>query len=72
MKVKSSIKKICECCKIVKRNKKLFVICTKNKHKQRHTIPIPIPTKTDIIMIKSKVSKFDIFKNRNLIFRFKF
>lgn len=36
MKVRSSIKKICNFCKIVKREGKLYVICKKNKkHKQR-------------------------------------
>lgn len=42
MKVKSSVKKICEACKTVRRKKKLYVICKNNpKHKQRqgfHTI----------------------------------
>lgn len=36
MKVRASIKPICEHCKIVKRRRKLFVICSANpKHKQR-------------------------------------
>ena len=36
MKVRSSIKRICKDCKIVKRTGTLFVICNKNKrHKQR-------------------------------------
>jgi large subunit ribosomal protein L36 len=36
MKVRSSIKKICNACQVVKRSGKLFVICKKNpKHKQR-------------------------------------
>ncbi|MCV2506090.1 MAG: 50S ribosomal protein L36 [Candidatus Lightella neohaematopini] len=35
MKVRSSIKKICRYCKIVKRSRVLRVICNDPKHKQR-------------------------------------
>ncbi|MBN3039227.1 MAG: 50S ribosomal protein L36 [Candidatus Omnitrophica bacterium] len=35
MKVKSSIKRICEKCKIVKRKGVLKVICANPKHKQK-------------------------------------
>ncbi len=35
MKVRSSVKKMCENCKIVKRKGKIEVICTNPKHKQR-------------------------------------
>ncbi|MAV83498.1 MAG: 50S ribosomal protein L36 [Gammaproteobacteria bacterium] len=35
MKVRSSIKRICKDCKIVKRNGTLFVICKNKRHKQR-------------------------------------
>ncbi|PIU42902.1 MAG: 50S ribosomal protein L36 [Parcubacteria group bacterium CG_4_9_14_0_2_um_filter_35_11] len=36
MKIKSSVKKICKDCKIIKRKGKVYVICKKNpKHKQR-------------------------------------
>ncbi|MCX6759279.1 MAG: 50S ribosomal protein L36 [Candidatus Nealsonbacteria bacterium] len=36
MKVRSSIKKICKNCKIVRRRGRIYVICKKNpKHKQR-------------------------------------
>ncbi|XZR52961.1 MAG: 50S ribosomal protein L36 [Candidatus Carsonella ruddii] len=35
MKIRSSIKKICNKCLIVKRNKKIFVICFFKKHKQK-------------------------------------
>ncbi|KAI7839823.1 hypothetical protein COHA_006444 [Chlorella ohadii] len=36
MKVKASIKKLCEACRIVKRRGRLYVICKDNpKHKQR-------------------------------------
>ncbi|MEW6617194.1 MAG: 50S ribosomal protein L36 [Patescibacteria group bacterium] len=36
MKVRASVKNICQHCKIVRRNGKLYVICKKNpKHKQR-------------------------------------
>ena len=34
MKVKASVKKMCEKCKIVKRKGKIRVICDKPKHKQ--------------------------------------
>lgn len=35
MKVKSSVRKICDRCKIIKRKGVLRVICTIPKHKQR-------------------------------------
>jgi large subunit ribosomal protein L36 len=35
MKVRASVKKICDKCKLVKRKGKLFVICETPKHKQR-------------------------------------
>lgn len=35
MKVKPSIKKICDKCKIIRRHGKLMVICENPKHKQR-------------------------------------
>jgi len=35
MKVQASVKKICRNCKIVRRKRVLFVICTDKKHKQR-------------------------------------
>jgi large subunit ribosomal protein L36 len=36
MKVRSSVKKICRDCKIVRRKGRIYVICKKNpKHKQR-------------------------------------
>ncbi|MDD5504494.1 MAG: 50S ribosomal protein L36 [Candidatus Omnitrophica bacterium] len=35
MKVRSSVKKICSECKIIKRNNVVRVICKNPKHKQR-------------------------------------
>ncbi|BCX16123.1 MAG: 50S ribosomal protein L36 [Candidatus Parcubacteria bacterium] len=36
MKVRSSVRRICKDCKVVRRKGKLYVICKKNvKHKQR-------------------------------------
>lgn len=35
MKVRASVKKMCENCKIIKRKGKVQVICTNPKHKQR-------------------------------------
>lgn len=35
MKVKPSVKKICEKCKIIKRHGVIMVICENPKHKQR-------------------------------------
>jgi len=35
MKIRSSVKRICEHCKIVRRHGKVFVICTNPRHKQR-------------------------------------
>nr|QYB19220.1 ribosomal protein L36 [Climaconeis cf. scalaris]QYB19356.1 ribosomal protein L36 [Climaconeis cf. scalaris] len=35
MKVRPSVKKICDKCRIIKRNGKIMVICCNPKHKQR-------------------------------------
>ena len=35
MKVRSSIRRICENCKIIRRKNVVRVICTNTKHKQR-------------------------------------
>ncbi len=35
MKVKTSIKKICEHCRVIKRHGRLLIICSNSKHKQR-------------------------------------
>lgn len=35
MKVRASVKKICDKCKIVKRKGTLYVVCSNPKHKQR-------------------------------------
>lgn len=35
MKVRSSVKKICKDCQIIKRNNRVQVICKNPKHKQR-------------------------------------
>lgn len=35
MVIKPSVKKRCEKCKIIRRNGRVYVICTNQKHKQR-------------------------------------
>ncbi|MFW6148547.1 MAG: 50S ribosomal protein L36 [Atribacterota bacterium] len=35
MKVRSSVKKICEKCKLIRRHGKIMVICSNPKHKQK-------------------------------------
>ncbi|MFQ5793777.1 MAG: 50S ribosomal protein L36 [Candidatus Bipolaricaulia bacterium] len=35
MKVRSSVKRICESCKIIRRNGRVMVTCKNPKHKQR-------------------------------------
>lgn len=35
MKVRASVKRICENCKLVRRKGKLIVICSNPRHKQR-------------------------------------
>jgi len=35
MKIRVSVKRICENCKLVRRHGKLYVICTNPRHKQR-------------------------------------
>jgi large subunit ribosomal protein L36 len=35
MKVRPSVKKMCENCRVIKRHGKVLVICTNPKHKQK-------------------------------------
>lgn len=35
MKVRPSVKRLCDKCRIIKRHGKIFVLCTNLKHKQR-------------------------------------
>ncbi|WP_345499263.1 50S ribosomal protein L36 [Nocardia callitridis] len=35
MKVQPSVKKICEKCKVIRRNGRVMVICDNQRHKQR-------------------------------------
>jgi large subunit ribosomal protein L36 len=35
MKVRTSVKKMCDCCKVIKRKGRVAVICINAKHKQR-------------------------------------
>lgn len=35
MKVRSSVKKICRSCKVVKRKKNIYIICSDPRHKQK-------------------------------------
>jgi large subunit ribosomal protein L36 len=35
MKVRASVKRICEKCKLIKRHGRLYVICENPRHKQR-------------------------------------
>ncbi|MEK7212281.1 MAG: 50S ribosomal protein L36 [Patescibacteria group bacterium] len=35
MKVRSSVKKICQSCRVVRRRGRVYVICKNPKHKQR-------------------------------------
>jgi large subunit ribosomal protein L36 len=35
MKIRASVKRICENCKLVRRHGKLYVICSNPRHKQR-------------------------------------
>lgn len=35
MKIRASVKRLCEKCKVVKRSGRVFIICENPKHKQR-------------------------------------
>jgi large subunit ribosomal protein L36 len=35
MKIRASVRKMCDRCRIIRRQKKLYVICTNRKHKQK-------------------------------------
>nr|YP_009296339.1 ribosomal protein L36 [Sebdenia flabellata]AOM65274.1 ribosomal protein L36 [Sebdenia flabellata] len=35
MKVRTSVKKICDKCRIIRRHRRVMVICENTKHKQR-------------------------------------
>ncbi|KAF3330857.1 hypothetical protein FCM35_KLT04211 [Carex littledalei] len=51
MKVRSSVKKLCEYCRTVKRRGRVYVLCTSNpKHKQRQgfsTLAGPFPSSSE-------------------------
>lgn len=42
MKVRSSVKKICEKCRVIRRRRKILVICENQKHKQSQNLRIDI------------------------------
>ena len=35
MKVRASVRKMCEKCKVIKRGRRVYIICDNPKHKQR-------------------------------------
>ena len=35
MKVRSSVRRICDSCKVVRRKGRIYIICTNPRHKQR-------------------------------------
>ncbi|MBI4278804.1 MAG: 50S ribosomal protein L36 [Armatimonadetes bacterium] len=35
MKIRASVRRMCEKCKIVRRNRRVFVICENPKHRQK-------------------------------------
>ncbi len=35
MKVRTSVKKMCEKCKVVRRHRRVYIVCENPKHKQR-------------------------------------
>nr|ANB40232.1 ribosomal protein L36 [Koshicola spirodelophila] len=37
MRVRASIKRICSNCRLIRRNRKILVICSNPKHKQRQS-----------------------------------
>ena len=51
MKVRPSVKKICEKCKIIKRKGKVMVICENPKHKQRQGRFRPMATGWNPILV---------------------
>ncbi|KAH9530508.1 hypothetical protein CY35_20G006800 [Sphagnum magellanicum] len=35
MKIRASVRKICENCRLIRRQKRIMVVCSNSKHKQR-------------------------------------
>nr|YP_010212546.1 ribosomal protein L36 [Taxillus levinei]UBK10604.1 ribosomal protein L36 [Taxillus levinei]UBN07011.1 ribosomal protein L36 [Taxillus yadoriki]UBN07078.1 ribosomal protein L36 [Taxillus yadoriki] len=35
MKIRTSVRKICEKCRLIRKRRRIFVICSNPKHKQR-------------------------------------
>nr|YP_010213015.1 ribosomal protein L36 [Taxillus lonicerifolius]UBK11207.1 ribosomal protein L36 [Taxillus lonicerifolius] len=35
MKIRTSVRKICEQCRLIRKRRRIFVICSNPKHKQR-------------------------------------
>ncbi|GBG74796.1 hypothetical protein CBR_g19308 [Chara braunii] len=55
MKVRSSVKKLCEFCRVVRRNGRVYVICSKDrKHKQRQGFFTEVATALGIASDPSK------------------
>ncbi|KAK6117806.1 hypothetical protein DH2020_048433 [Rehmannia glutinosa] len=65
MKVRSSVKKMCEFCRTVKRRGRVYVLCTANpKHKQRQGMstfayegPLP-PVLFQVVLVHEYISQF--------------
>jgi large subunit ribosomal protein L36 len=52
MRVRSSVKRICDKCRIVRRHRKIFVICIDTKHKQRQGLILLIFIFMKILVLK--------------------
>ncbi|CAH0473433.1 unnamed protein product [Peronospora belbahrii] len=66
MKVRSSVKRMCDGCKVVRRRRKVYVICDRSpKHKQRqgfHTSALIAPASHDSSMVSTNASFQTILK----------
>ncbi|KAL4155362.1 hypothetical protein PRNP1_007472 [Phytophthora ramorum] len=62
MKVRSSVKRMCDGCKVVRRRRKVYVICDRSpKHKQRqgfHTSALAVPQETAVVAVASPNASF--------------
>ncbi|KAL2479657.1 Ribosomal protein L36 [Abeliophyllum distichum] len=69
MKVRSSVKKMCEFCRTVKRRGRVYVLCTANpKHKQRQGLSTfsyegPLPPSSSVTSGKEETSLARSFTN---------
>ena len=66
MKVRPSVKKMCDKCKIIKRNGKIMVICDNPKHKQRQGYHTVAESHEHLFTTQRFQGATDVFSNQSI------